>query len=559
VGEPRDPRIETLLAKVALAENAPDKAIEFVAPYAGMKDFDNNLSEAYLTAGNAYLAAGRNRDALTIFDWMASKAGGVPLILAAEGCGKALIALKDHAKAVEALDFAVRYAKTKLYDQVDLIKRIEALLAKARRLADIDLYGADFVLYRDGETLRREKGQFAKAREAYLEVIRNYPDGVYADASHLYAAECLVAIEKIPDAQKELMALRAADPYGLYAGEALLELGRIALVHHLQPQAAKGCFLLLDTWLREAREKPPLHLDKLVVKETAAKVTTPPAQEKYVDFWGNVKKNKIKPGQLVNRRTCPWYHDDLAEQCAMYLGFIAFTEGKKDEALAWYAKILDCDPMTRRMDTSGEWNDYSRLKWGAEHGYLYAYPDELKVYADPRQRLAVLLIDFYYVTQRWDMARNMAQRMLDGKAGPLTVAGRAYPQFALAAATFWSDGRAKAVPEYMKVLQGRFAGGWKTVTEYRAAYCAANLARDVADPKTQTQARNLLAALVRSPDQNEYTYKARITLAQDLVKEGHLAEGVELLKTFPDQSGPYKDLANYYLAKYAKDYAGKNN
>lgn len=171
----------------------------------------------------------------------------------------------------------------------------------------------------------------------------------------------------------------------------------------------------------------------------------------------------------------------------------------------------------------------------------------------------MLLIDFYYVTQRFTEARHMAQRMLEGKAGPLTVSGRAYPQFALAAAMFWTDGRAKAVPEYLKVLQGRFAGGWKTVTEYRAAYCAANLARDVADPKTQAQARSILAALVRSPDQNEYTYKARITLARDLVKEGHWAEGVELLKTFPDKSGPYKDLANYYLAKYAKDYAGKSN
>jgi len=242
----------------------------------------------------------------------------------------------------------------------------------------------------------------------------------------------------------------------------------------------------------------------------------------------------------------------------MYLGFLAFVEGKKDEALAWYKKILECDPTTRRMDTAGEWNDYSRLKWGAEHGYLYAYPQELVLFKDPRQKLAVLLTDFYYVTQRWDKARNLAQRMLKGEVGLLPPAMRQYPQFAYAAAVYWAEGRDKAVAEYMKVFAGVPAGRPMTYTQCRAAYCAGNLALEMADPKAQARARSLLAALVRSPEQNEHTYKARIVLAQDLVKQGRLAEGVELLRTFPGKSGPYKDLANYYLEEYAKDYANKS-
>jgi len=241
----------------------------------------------------------------------------------------------------------------------------------------------------------------AAAREIYLEIIQKWPESVYAEASRLYAAQCLVALGKIPEAKQKLAAFRASDPYGLYRGEAVLEMGRIALEYDLAPQAARGCFLLLETWLKEVQDKTPLNIEKLAVREAAEKVTTPPAKEKYTDFWGNVKKNAIQPGQLVNRKTCPWYLDDLKEQMAMYLGFLAFVEGKKDEALAWYAKILECDPMTRRMDTSGTANDYSRLKWGAEHGYLYAYPQELALFKDPRHRLGVLLCDFYYVTERW--------------------------------------------------------------------------------------------------------------------------------------------------------------
>ncbi|HUT09139.1 MAG TPA: hypothetical protein VMY42_01460, partial [Thermoguttaceae bacterium] len=322
----------------------------------------------------------------------------------------------------------------------------------------------------------------------------------------------------------------------------------------LAPQAAKGCFLLLQTWLWEVQDKTPLNIERLAVREAAEQVTAPPAQEKYTDFWGNVKKSAVQPGQLVNRKTCPWYLDDLKEQMAMYLGFLAFVEGKKDEALAWYKKILECDPATRRLDTAGEWNDYSRLKWGAEHGYLYAFPQELALFKDPRHRLGVLLCDFYYVTERWDKARNLARNLLDGKYGPVSPAPREYVQYIYAAGVFRTQGREKAVPEYLKVVGPASRGNFRSFTQQRAAYAAANLARGSADEKTRQLASELLVRLIRSPQQTSETYKARIVLAQDLIREKHVAEGLQLLRTFPKDAGDYKALADYYLAEYAKEY-----
>jgi len=562
LGEPRDVRVETLLARIALAENRPDEALKLVAPWVNQRDnYDPALSDCYLAGAGAQLALGQNFQALTIFDWVASKAQGEPLILAAEGCGKALLRMKDFKRAAECFEFAIKVAKTPGYKEYGkYLARLKEQLEWARRLADIGLYGEDFVLYRDAEKARRNDKKYKEARSVYVEIVKRFPDGPYAEASQLYGAKCLIEMGKPAEAERELMTLRKANPYGLYGGEVMLELGRIALECHLQPQAARGCFLLLDTWTREFKNKLPLEIEKLAaVPEAAVKVTTPPKEEKYVDFWGNVKKSEIKPGMLVNPKTCPWYLDDLREQCAMYMGFLCFVEGDKENALAWYKKILDCDPATRRLDTSGEWNDYSRLKWGAEHGYLYAFPEELAVFKDQRQKLAVFVADFYYVTQRWEMAGAMAQRMLKGEFGALTPAAREYAQFAYAAATYWAKGREAAVPEYVKVIQGRMEGGWKTITEFRAAYCAANLALEVNNAKTQTQARSLLAALVRSPQQNEFTYKAGIVLAQDLVKQGRIPEGMQLLKDFPEKSGPYKDLANYNLEQYAKHYSGKRN
>ena len=434
LGNTRDPKIEALLGKVALADKRPDKALEFVGPYADKRTkYDPDLSDCYLVAGDAYLAAEKHYLALTVFDWMASNSQGTTLILAAEGCGKALMGLKEYGKAAEALDFALRRINAAPYGQDKLARRIKTLLNEAQRLRDLDLYGEDYVLYRDAEGLRRQHRKFKEARNLYLQVLTTYPQGPYADASQLYAALCLTEMGKIAEAERELTALRQANPYGPYSGEAILGLGRIAMEHHLNPGAARGCFLLLDTWIQEVKAKPVLNITKLAVPAAAAKVTTPPQDEKYTDRWGNVKKSAVKPGMLVNPKTCLWYLDDLKEQLAMYMGFLCFVEGKKDEALAWYAKILECDPATRRLNTSGEWNDYSRLRWGVEHGFLYARPEELALYGEPRQKLAVLLFDFYFVTERWAEAAEIASRLLKGQCGPLGAAAKEYPMFAHAA------------------------------------------------------------------------------------------------------------------------------
>ena len=137
-------------------------------------------------------------------------------------------------------------------------------------------YGEEFVRYRDAERLRRVQQKFAEARKVYLEIVEKWPETVYAEASRLYAAKCLVAMGKTDEAKRELHVFRQSDPYGLYRGEAAIEMGRIALEHDLVPQAARGAFLLAETWLREVQNQKPLNIDRLAVPEKARQVTAPP-------------------------------------------------------------------------------------------------------------------------------------------------------------------------------------------------------------------------------------------------------------------------------------------
>jgi len=123
--------------------------------------YNPDHADCYLVAGDALLALGKPYDALVIFDWMAGQAGGVPLVLAAEGCGRALLARKEFQKAVESFRFALGYARQDYYNQDALIRRLEGLLREAQRLAEMDLYGEDFVRYRDAERLRRQSPQMS--------------------------------------------------------------------------------------------------------------------------------------------------------------------------------------------------------------------------------------------------------------------------------------------------------------------------------------------------------------------------------------------------------------
>jgi tetratricopeptide (TPR) repeat protein len=343
------------------------------------------------------------------------------------------------------------------------------------------------------------------------------------------------------------MTLRKANPYGLYGGEAMLELGRIALECHLQPQAARGCFLLLDTWTREFKNKAPLEIEKLAaLPEAAVKVTTPPKEEKYVDFWGNVKKSEIKPGMLVNPKTCPWYLDDLKEQCAMYMGFLYFFEGDKENALAWYKKILDCDEATKRLNAQGEYNDYSRLTWGAEHGYLFAYPQELASFEGARQRLGALLVDFYYCTEQNEKGIALCKRLLDGQCGRLNGPGRDYIMFAMGACLERSGRRQEALEAYGSVLASRDG----TYTECRAALAAGKLA--IIDPNESVRKKGvmLLNDLAKSGSKTPPACEAMLVLGKYMLDTGRREEGFGILGAVPGDAGPYKDMANILIRMY---------
>jgi len=198
------------------------------------------------------------------------------------------------------------------------------------------------------------------------------------------------------------------------------------------------------------------------------------------------------------------------------------------------------------MDTSGEWNDYSRLKWGVEHGYLYAYPQELALYTDPRQKLAVLLTDFYYVTQRFDEAARMAQRLLRGHAGPLSVRQREYVYFAMGASLERNRDSRAALEAYEKVL----VSGGGTYTWQRAGLAAGKLALRDPDSNVRQKGVRYLNNLAKSGSRAPPAFEAMVVLGQFMLVNGRMDEGFAVLGSVPKEAGAYKEIANILIRMY---------
>ncbi len=453
--------------------------------------------------------------------------------------------LKGLKRARVAFNYALklRRARGKYYvglvTERDIRHRWRSLKHDIDRLA----LGEDFLLYRRAESLRRSGRGFKKALELYRVVIKKHPANIYAEASRLYAPLCLVGLKKLDGAQRDLWAFYQKDKNGLYRGEALLELGRIELEHRVRPLEARKYFGLLNKWFERARKEVPDN--KMRIKPAARRLTAPPKAEKKADHWGNINKQRIRPGQLVNRRTCGWYLDDLEEQCAGFRGFIYFVEGKKEQALKCYEKILKYDRQTKRMQKAGVWNDYARLKWGAEHGYLYAYPEDLRLYRG-RQRFVILLADFYYCTERFDKARDLAERLLANEFGNLRTEQKIYPHVLIGSALYRTKGRKAAFLAFEKGLKAKRI----CFSRDRLALIAVSVSARVRDIDVHLRGHECLKKLAFSGRRNRFVYEAMIEFGLRMFYVGRDAEGKKMLLSLPRQSGGYRELAKFYLKEH---------
>jgi len=460
--------------------------------------------------------------------------------------------LQSLGKARKACNYALGLLKSrgKYYAGLLTEERIRRALRQLKWDMDKLQLGRDFLMYRTAESLRRGRRDLKKARSLYLKVVKEHPGNVYAEASALYAPLCSVALNRPAEAHGELVAFYRADKRGLYRGEALLELARLEIEYYIRPDAARAYLGQLKSWMRSAREDRTVSITG--VKQAAKKLVAPPKTEKASDFWGNVRRQRIAPGQLVNRLTCSWYLDEIQEQAAAFRGFLFFAQGRRKEALECYRELLRSDSQIRQMEEQGVWNNYSRLKWGAEHGYLFAMPQDLAQYRG-RLRFAVLLGDFYYCTQKFDRAQAVFGRVLKGEFGKLSALQSDYPHYAVGSCLYRSLGkdrrRTAAFREWEKVIASREG----TLLEDRTQLSMAQVGHLADDARVWKRSVKLAAELASARRDNDYVWRARLLYAKMLVHLDKPKEGFALYDQVAACSNKeFRELAVFWRDFYRK-------
>ena len=429
------------------------------------------------------------------------------------------------------------------------------------------------------EKLSTAPGFTTPAEEEPANAVEESP---YTAASRLYEALCLIEMGQQREAVQRLEAFVDEDPATkrpppeggaeqiaaeqatmpaelpgaeplLFRGQGLLELGRLALEHDPSGglDRAEGYFERLDHWLTHARaDNEDWRFGELLpgVRQAAkARTDGPPREYRPPDPWGNVKASAIDPGMLVNRKTTPWYLDDLEEDSVKYRVFFGFLREDKQQAKTHLQRILELDPTMRQQQRAGIPTDYSRLKWAIEHGHIIAHQPDLALYND-RQKTAIFLGDYYQITEHWQRGIDIYQAMLDGRFGELTSAQRDYVHFAIATCLAWQDQRDESRRHLELVLKAND----KTHAERRAALSLGTVLLGAKREDDQRRGVALLRSLRASGD-DLYAHRAQLNLAQAMLARGEHERGVRMLRTMPESAGSMKTLADWLLKEIRKN------
>jgi hypothetical protein len=580
-----------------------------------------NNSSLLLELVRCYLSLGLTEDALRLVNAVGEKVAGLSRALSGECAGEVMVATGRFGEAVGVYQFALKVLRSLRSSGAEedpehkaVRLRIEAALAEAKRLWDIERYGAGFAKYKIARTLQLEKKDYLSAALVYGEIQQEFSKTVYAEASFAYEIQNLLALsfkenqakaktaiekqaaeikavkdlltaaknnnapkfalaelEKIlSEKTARLNSLKSvplgksaettayrlgevfakAREFGLYRGEVLTNLAQHGMETQLDPGKAQSLFQRAWLWTERVAAVDE-QLSAFDVPDKAKEVTAPPEEEAKVDNFGNVDAAKITPEMIVNRRTCKWWLSDIKEKCALSLGFLAFVEGKNDEALEWYKKVPELDLATNLLCRKDEWNDYTRLKWGAEHGYLNAFPQELKLY-EKRLKFIVLLADFHFCTRRFGKTVELCERMLSNEFGRLSFEQDDYPQYLIALCQNWDQekhDRKAAFLACKKLLENQKK---PTLTQSRAAFTAANLSWYVADEEIMREGLELMKKVAGSSvKDNPYASRARLVLGLRLLQLGYEQDGVKWLAKVPEKADGYYGIAQKYLASYA--------
>ncbi len=504
-------------------------------------------------------------------------------------------------------------------DRRAIRSRIEYRLRFARMMLDEERFDPAWAAYRYTRTVHTVYNGYIDAFMLYARIMEEFPNTMYADAAENYMIEILLLLAdrrnlpamaerfeqkksdlraaqwelamskssgELPAVQKwrqarvdELisqiqkwrtiplgqMALQKAeevtekfvarDKFGLYRGEALLNVGLHHLTVGLDMDKAEEWLRRADVWFDEMRDMDK-DLKGFTLPDSVRNLAMPPREERFKDQWENVRLSEPRPGDVFNRRTCKWYLNSKQKDCVLALGLIEFARGYTDEAGNHWDRLAELDKEFYAQQTASGWENatvHYRLMQRLKHqpGSLFATPEEMAAFVEPKLRLAVLIADWYYLSEAPEKAYHLYRAIQVGKYGELSRNGRAYIAFAVFSCLGWN----KKLDEiaYIEPILKNFVD---TPSERRVVLGYANRLDPTKDQTAIPKKLKVYEYLIRKyPESEEAEYAAfvlgilHVKMAQIAQRQRNADEMILHLRKTNDiyhyciqanRAGPYK-------------------
>ena len=298
-----------------------------------------------------------------------------------------------------------------LRDQSDALKAdIEAEAMKKKFGAT---YG-NYVKLRRLQNLVKRSGTPRYLKEAQKvadEIIETDPASQFAAAAGYLKGEILASRLKENSPKKEIKEVKdylnrfvKQQPDGLYRGEALMLLGKISLEIEWNAKDAEKYYSLALAWFRKAREKRDALSLYAAMNDDLKKQSTPTQKPTTLNQWKRIVYHDEDPLKLYNTANAPvWYVDDKEKNCIYVLGFLAFADGKYDNAKQYWEKILSLSPDIAAVDQRLP-NVQSRLLQACRMNAMAFWPEEKAFLKQSGLRLKFLNSEYLILIEQFDEA-----------------------------------------------------------------------------------------------------------------------------------------------------------
>ena len=243
------------------------------------------------------------------------------------------------------------------------------------------------------------------------ELIETDPASQFAAAAGYLKGEILASRLKENSPKKEIKEVKdylekfvRQQPDGLYRGEALMLLGKISLEIEWNAKDAEKYYSQALDWFRKAREKRDAVSLYAAMNDDLKKQSAPTQKPTTLNRWKRIVYHDEDPLKLYNTANAPvWYVDDKERNCIYVLGFLAFSDGKYDNAKHYWEKILSLSPDIAAVDQRLP-NVQSRLLQACRMNAMAFWPEEKAFLKQSGLRLKFLNSEYLILIEQFDEA-----------------------------------------------------------------------------------------------------------------------------------------------------------